>query len=60
MEGGKIRTSIIILFYFFKNETKDVTSILDEIAAKRSEIVNKTPFDTYDDSLALQKLLIIV
>ena len=38
----------------FKNESKAVTSILDEIAAKRSEIVDKTPFDTYDDSLALK------
>ena len=38
----------------FKNENKVVTSILDEIAAKRSEIVDKTPFDTYDDNLALQ------
>jgi len=38
----------------FKNESKAVTSILDEIAAKRSEIVDKTPFDTYDDKLALK------
>ena len=38
----------------FKNENKGVTSILDEIAAKRSEIVDKTPFDTYDDNLALK------
>ena len=38
----------------FKNENKGVTSILDEIAAKRSEIVEKTPFDTYDDNLALK------
>ena len=38
----------------FKNESKAVTSILDEIAAKRSEIVDKTPFDTYDDNLALK------
>ena len=38
----------------FKNESKAVISILDEIAAKRSEIVDKTPFDTYDDNLALK------
>lgn len=38
----------------FKNQNKGVTSILDQIAAKRSEIVDKTPFDTYDDNLALQ------
>nr|YP_009686230.1 hypothetical protein [Halamphora calidilacuna]QDR25064.1 hypothetical protein [Halamphora calidilacuna] len=37
----------------FKNESKAVVSILDEIAAKRSKIVDKTPFDTYDDNLAL-------
>ena len=38
----------------FKLENIGVTSILDEIAHKRSEIVDKTPFDTYDDNLALQ------
>lgn len=38
----------------FKNESKAVTSILDEIATKRSEIVDKTPFDTYDDNLVLK------
>lgn len=29
-------------------------SILDEIAHKRAEIVDKTPFDAYEDNLALQ------
>ena len=31
-----------------------VTSILDEIASKRAELVNKTPFDDYESDLALQ------
>lgn len=38
----------------FKSDTEDVISILDEIAAKRAEIVEKTPFDLYEDSLALK------
>ena len=29
----------------FKLQNKDVTSILDEIASKRAEVVEKTPFD---------------
>ena len=32
----------------------DVTSILDEIASKRAELVDKTPFDDYESNLALQ------
>ena len=31
-----------------------VTSTLDEIASKRAELVNKTPFDDYESDLALQ------
>lgn len=30
-----------------------VTSILDEIAVKRAELVDKTPFDDYESKLAL-------
>jgi len=38
----------------FKSQNNDVVSILDEIAAKRAEVVNKTPFDLYEDNLALK------
>lgn len=38
----------------YKLESMGVTSILDEIAVKRAELVNKTPFDDYESSLALQ------
>ena len=38
----------------YKLQNKDVTSILDEIAFKRAEVVEKTPFDFYEDNLALQ------
>ena len=38
----------------FKSQNNSIISILDEIAAKRAEIVDKTPFDTYDDNLALK------
>lgn len=38
----------------FKSQNNDVISILDEIAAKRAELVEKTPFDVYEDNLALQ------
>ena len=37
----------------FKLENKGVLSILEEIA-RRAEIVDKTPFDDYEDNLALQ------
>ena len=42
----------------FKLETDDVISVLNIIAAKKSEIVDKTPFDTcdYEDSIALNKI----
>ena len=38
----------------FKSETNAVVRILNEIAAKQSKIVDKTPFDTYKDNLALK------
>ena len=38
----------------FKSENNNVISILDEIAAKRAEVVEKTPFDIYEDNLALK------
>ena len=38
----------------FKIQSNSVVSILDEIAAKRSEVVDKTPFDFYEDNLALK------
>lgn len=38
----------------FKMQNNNVVSILDEIAAKRAEVVDKTPFDFYEDNLALK------
>jgi integrase/transposase InsO family protein len=38
----------------YKSENFKVTSILKELAAKKSEIVDKTPFDSFDDNLALK------
>jgi integrase len=38
----------------FKTDTSNVVSILEEIAAKRAEVVNTTPFDNLEDNLALQ------
>jgi hypothetical protein len=35
-------------------QNNNVVSILDEIAAKRAEVVDKTPFDFYEDNLALK------
>lgn len=41
----------------FKAESKKVSTILAEIAAKKAELVNKTPFDdSCEDSLALQPI----
>jgi hypothetical protein len=37
----------------FKMENEGVVGILDEIAANRAKIVDKTPFDLYDDNLVL-------
>ena len=37
-----------------KLESMGVNSILDEIAVKRAELVDKTPFDDYENNLALQ------
>lgn len=34
----------------YKIQNSIVTSILDEIAAKRAKVVDKTLFDYYDDS----------
>ena len=38
----------------YKSESLGVTSILDEIAIKRAELVDKTPFDDYESNLAIQ------
>lgn len=38
----------------FKSQNNDIISILDEIAAKQAEVVDKTPFDLYEDNLALK------
>jgi len=38
----------------FKIQSNNVVSILDEIAAKRSEVVDKTLFDFYEDNLAIR------
>lgn len=35
----------------YKIETEGVISLLDEIAAKRAEVVEKTPFDYYEDKI---------
>jgi integrase/recombinase XerD len=38
----------------YKDESLTVASILDEIAARKAELVDKTPFDLYEDNLALK------
>ena len=38
----------------YKHQSNNVISILDEIATKRVEIVDKTPFDLYEENLALK------
>jgi transposase InsO family protein/site-specific recombinase XerD len=38
----------------FKMQNNNIVSILDEITAKQAEVVNKTPFDFYEDNLALK------
>jgi len=38
----------------FKSQADEVLSIMDEIASKRAEVVERTPFDNYDDNIALQ------
>lgn len=35
----------------YKLENLKVTSILEELATKRAELVDKTPFDTFEDNL---------
>ena len=37
----------------FRTQNTHVISLLQEIAAKKAEIVDKTPFDLYDDNLVL-------
>jgi integrase/recombinase XerD len=38
----------------YKDENSRVVSLLEEIAAKKAEIVDRTPFDSLDDNLALE------
>ena len=38
----------------FKVQNSEVISILQELAAKKAEIVDRTPFDDFEDNLALQ------
>ena len=38
----------------YKLENSRVTSILEELATKKAEIVDKTPFDNFDNNLALK------
>jgi integrase/transposase InsO family protein len=38
----------------FKIENSEVITILNEIAAKKAELVNKTPFDDFDNNLVLK------
>jgi len=38
----------------FRSENNQVISLLDELAAKKSEVVNNTPFDNYEDNIALK------
>jgi len=38
----------------FKSQNNDIISILDEIAAKQAKVIEKTPFDLYEDNLALK------
>ena len=38
----------------FKNENSKVISIFAELAARKAEVVDKTPFDDFENNLALQ------
>lgn len=38
----------------FKSEANNVISILEEIAQKQAEVVEKTPFDAFEDKLVLK------
>jgi integrase/transposase InsO family protein len=38
----------------FKAQNSEVISILEELASKKAEIVDRTPFDDFEDNLALQ------
>lgn len=44
----------------YKSENNNVISILDEIAAKRAEVVYKTPFDFYEDDLYISIALKVI
>ena len=38
----------------FKSQNQEVVSILTEIAAKKAELVDNTPFDNFEDNLAIK------
>ena len=38
----------------FKNQNKEVVGILEQIAARKAEIVDSTPFDNFEDNFALE------
>jgi transposase InsO family protein len=38
----------------YKSQNYQITKILDEIATKKAEVVNNTPFDSFEDNLALE------
>ena len=39
---------------YYKLQNNKVISILDELSAKQAEVVSKTPFDHYEDNVALK------
>jgi hypothetical protein len=38
----------------YKSQNYQIIKILDEIATKKAEVVNNTPFDGFEDNLALE------
>lgn len=38
----------------YKSQNYQIIKILDEIATKKAEVVDNTPFDSLEDNLALQ------
>ena len=38
----------------FKNQNQEVISILTEIASRKAELVDQTPFDDFENNLALK------
>ena len=38
----------------FRDANRNVISILEELAAKKAEVVDKTPFDNFEDNLAIK------